>query len=53
MKIGDVVKFKAGTLMPLGVIIDIDLCGWFLVMINDDQIVLWPESQMELINESG
>ncbi len=52
MKIGDLVKLTATLKVRVGVIVGIDPCGWFSILRSDGTLSLWPESQMEVINEN-
>jgi len=50
MKIGDMVRFKdlekrTGVLLEYGAFSD----GWWSILDSDGQMVVWPESQLEVI----
>jgi hypothetical protein len=52
VKVGDLVRLTASLKLPLGMIMDIDPCGWFMILRLDGTWTLWPESQMEVVSES-
>ena len=54
MKVGDMVIVNAIPGQPIGVVVEFDTGtnGWPWVMIQDGRMVVWPETSMEVINES-
>lgn len=53
MKVGDLVRVKSIKGHPLGIVVEIDSgCGWPRVLTEDGRDVVWPSSQMELVDES-
>ena len=53
MKVGDLVRFKdlektTGMLLECGGFSD----GWWSILNSEGKMVVWPESQLEVINES-
>jgi len=53
MKIGDMVRFKdvekrTGVLLEYGTFSD----DWWSILTSDGKIVVWPETQLEVIDES-
>ena len=53
MKIGDIVKFRdvfgrTGVLLSYGDFAE----GWWDILDSEGKLVVWPESQLELVNES-
>jgi len=52
MKVGDLVRLAGNHLRPaVGVIVGLDQCGWFYILRSDNTFSLWPDSQMEIVNE--
>ena len=51
MKVGDLVKL-IGSYDPFatGVLIRIGPTGWWDILITDEGLVTWPESQLEVIS---
>ena len=53
MKPGDLVKIIGSHAQIVGTIIEPWAAdGWWTVLTQRGQVINWPESQMELINES-
>ncbi len=56
MKIGDVVKLITQYDWPTGIIVEQITAqpdnNWFWVLQSDGRRVMWPESQMKMIDES-
>ncbi len=53
MKTGDLVKILGSHVSLIGTIVSQwRVEGWWEVLIKDGRLIHWPESQMELINES-
>ena len=53
MKVGDMVIVNSIPGQPIGVVVEFDAsCDWPWVMIQDGRMVVWPETSMEVINES-
>jgi hypothetical protein len=53
MKVGDVVKFldiagRIGTLISYGEFAE----GWWDILDSEGRLVVWPETQLSVINES-
>ena len=52
MKIGDPVRVMAQRNKPTGMIVDLDSgCGWPWVLTENGKLVVWPESQLELLED--
>ena len=52
MKVGDLVKCTMIKNSPSGIVVQIDPeCGWLWVL-TQGKLIIWPETQMELINEN-
>ena len=52
MKVGDLVRVLAVGDQPIGVIVSFDSgCGWPWVVVGL-RMVIWPESQLEIVDES-
>ena len=50
MKVGDLVRVLAVRGQPVGVVVEVDSgCGWPWVLVGA-RMVIWPESQLEVIN---
>jgi len=56
MKVGDVVKLITQHTWPTGIIVEeignVPNQPWFWVLQSDGRRVMWPESQMKMIDES-
>ena len=56
MKVGDMIKFKGfGDKDMTGILIseaNDSWNGWWNILSCDGKIVIWPETQVEVINES-
>lgn len=53
MKVGDIVRFldiegRIGTLIAYGEFSE----GWWDILDSDGKMVVWPETQIEVINEN-
>lgn len=54
MKVGDLVHIVGSHARLVGTIVEpwkID--GWWHVLVNNGQVIHWPESQMEQVNQSA